>query len=275
LRAIFGEKAREVKDSSLRLPHGEHGKVVDVKVFTRDEHRDLPAGVEKMVRVSVAQRRKLTEGDKMAGRHGNKGVISRVVPVEDMPFMPDGTPIDLILNPLGVPGRMNIGQILETHLGLAANQLGFRAITPVFDGADENEIEAELARAWLSEQAWKEATVRAWQWLKDQEYPQDDLTDDAEARLLYVSAWLEEKIMTRAVSLDEVYAHRAVLRVWLRKRTLPRTISHLLKPTSARSPTEARATARRSPPVCGCGWKSAASRPATWGMKRSASVQSR
>ena len=193
LRAIFGEKAREVKDSSLRLPHGEHGKVVDVKVFTRDEHRDLPAGVEKMVRVSVAQRRKLTEGDKMAGRHGNKGVISRVVPVEDMPFMPDGTPIDLILNPLGVPGRMNIGQILETHLGLAANQLGFRAITPVFDGADENEIEAELARAWLVEQAWKEATQRAWQWLKEQEYPQEDLTDDAEARLMYISAWLEGK----------------------------------------------------------------------------------
>ncbi len=221
LRAIFGEKAREVKDSSLRLPHGEHGKVVDVKVFTRDEHRDLPAGVEKMVRVSVAQRRKLTEGDKMAGRHGNKGVISRVVPVEDMPFLPDGTPIDLILNPLGVPGRMNIGQILETHLGLAANQLGFRAITPVFDGADENEIEAELARAWLSEQAWKEATVRAWQWLKDQEYPQDDLTDDDEARLMYVSAWLEDKDYDlEQLALDEVYARRVVLREWLREKSL-------------------------------------------------------
>ena len=149
LRAIFGEKAREVKDSSLRLPHGEKGKVIDVKIFTRDEHRDLPAGVDKMVRVSVAQRRKLTEGDKMAGRHGNKGVISRVVPVADMPFLEDGTPIDIILNPLGVPGRMNIGQILETHLGWAADRLGFRAVTPVFDGAHEDEIEAELARAWL------------------------------------------------------------------------------------------------------------------------------
>ena len=138
LRAIFGEKAREVKDSSLRLPHGEHGKVVDVKIFTRDEYRDLPAGVDKMVRVSVAQKRKLTEGDKMAGRHGNKGVISKVVPVEDMPFLEDGTPVDIILNPLGVPGRMNIGQILETHLGWAADRLGFRAITPVFDGADED-----------------------------------------------------------------------------------------------------------------------------------------
>ena len=175
MRAIFGEKAREVKDSSLRLPHGEHGKVVDVKVFTRDEHRDLPAGVDKMVRVSVAQRRKLTEGDKMAGRHGNKGVISKVVPVEDMPFLPDGTPIDLILNPLGVPGRMNIGQILETHLGWAANRLGFRAITPVFDGADEQEIEAELARAWLIDHAWAEATASAWKWLKEQEYPEEEL----------------------------------------------------------------------------------------------------
>ena len=113
LRAIFGEKAREVKDSSLRLPHGEKGKVVGVRVFTREEHSDLKAGVDKMVRVSVAQRRKLTAGDKMAGRHGNKGVISRVVPAEDMPFLEDGTPVDIILNPLGVPGRMNIGQILS------------------------------------------------------------------------------------------------------------------------------------------------------------------
>ena len=125
LRAIFGEKAREVQDSSLRLPHGEEGKVVDVRVFTRDEHRDLPAGVEKLVRVSVAQRRKITEGDKMAGRHGNKGVISQVVPIEDMPFLEDGTPVEIILNPLGVPGRMNVGQILETHLGWAADRLGF------------------------------------------------------------------------------------------------------------------------------------------------------
>jgi len=142
LRAIFGEKAREVKDSSLRLPHGEYGKVVDIKEFSRDAHRDLPAGVERMVRVSVAQRREIMEGDKMAGRHGNKGVISRIVPVEDMPFLPDGTPVDIILNPLGVPARMNIGQILETHLGWAADRLGFRAETPVFDGATEGEIEA-------------------------------------------------------------------------------------------------------------------------------------
>ncbi len=159
LRAIFGEKAREVKDSSLRLPHGERGKVVDVKIFDRDEHRDLAAGVEKIVRVAVAQRRRLTEGDKMAGRHGNKGVISKVVPVEDMPFLPDGTPVDIILNPLGVPGRMNIGQILEAHLGWAAWRLGFMAETPVFDGAKEDEIEAELARAWLIDRAWQASTA--------------------------------------------------------------------------------------------------------------------
>ena len=145
LRAIFGEKSRDVKDTSLRMPHGERGKVVDVKVFTREDNTDLSAGVDKMVRVSVAQRRKITAGDKMAGRHGNKGVVSRVVPVEDMPYLDDGNPVDIILNPLGVPGRMNIGQVLETHLGWASKQMGFRTITPVFDGADEKEIEAELS----------------------------------------------------------------------------------------------------------------------------------
>ncbi len=145
LRAIFGEKSRDVKDTSLRMPHGERGKVVDVKVFTREDNSDLSAGVDMMVRVSVAQRRKITAGDKMAGRHGNKGVVSKVVPVEDMPFLEDGTPVDIILNPLGVPGRMNIGQVLEVHLGWAAKRLGFRAMTPVFDGATEEQIEAELA----------------------------------------------------------------------------------------------------------------------------------
>src|SRR5690606_6003514 len=162
LRAIFGEKAREVKDSSLRLPHGEKGKVVDVKTFTREEHPELPAGVEKMVRVSVAQKRKLTVGDKMAGRHGNKGVISKIVPIEDMPYLADGRPCEIILNPLGVPGRMNIGQVLEIHLGWAADRLGFRAITPVFDGAKEWEIQAELGRAWMIDQAWSEVTDRDW-----------------------------------------------------------------------------------------------------------------
>ncbi len=216
LRAIFGEKAREVKDSSLRLPHGEHGKVVDVKVFTRDEHRDLAAGVDKMVRVSVAQKRKLTEGDKMAGRHGNKGVISKVVPIEDMPFLADGTPIDIILSPLGVPGRMNIGQILEVHLGWAANRLGFRAMTPVFDGADEQEIEAELARAWLIDRAWADATRRAWQWLLDGDVDTEGLQDDAQARLLYLTARVEDQAYDiERLRLDEVYARRVFLRQWL------------------------------------------------------------
>ncbi|MCY3778739.1 MAG: DNA-directed RNA polymerase subunit beta [Chloroflexi bacterium] len=162
LRAIFGEQAREVKDSSLRLPHGDRGKVIDVKVFTRDEHPDLPAGVEKMVRVSVAQRRKLTVGDKMAGRHGNKGVISKIVSVEDMPYIEGGLPVEIILNPLGVPSRMNIGQILELHLGWAADRMGFRAITPVFDGVMENEIQAELGRAWMIDWAWRLTTEGAW-----------------------------------------------------------------------------------------------------------------
>ncbi len=216
LRAIFGEKAREVKDSSLRLPHGEYGKVVDIKEFSRDEHRDLPAGVERMVRVSVAQRRKLMEGDKMAGRHGNKGVISRIVPVEDMPFLPDGTSVDIILNPLGVPSRMNIGQILETHLGWAAERLGFRAETPVFDGARESEIEAELARAWLADRAWEKASRRAWDWATKQGYSEADVQDDDEVRALYLAEWLGERGYDpeRAYS-DLGYARQAVLREWL------------------------------------------------------------
>ena len=219
LRAIFGEKAREVKDSSLRLPHGERGKVVDVKVFDRDEHNDLPAGVEKIVRVSVAQRRRLTEGDKMAGRHGNKGVISKVVPVEDMPFLPDGTPVDIILNPLGVPGRMNIGQILEAHLGWAARQLGFKAETPVFDGAKEEEIEAELARAWLIDRAWQVATERAWESMRRQGIPESDLRDDSDALLIYLIDWLEPLgYDPEQIFRDRTYARYSVLREWLKER---------------------------------------------------------
>ncbi|TMD60672.1 MAG: DNA-directed RNA polymerase subunit beta [Chloroflexi bacterium] len=151
LRAIFGEKAREVKDTSLRVPHGERGKVVEVKVFSRDVGDELPPGVNQLVRVSIAQKRKIGAGDKMAGRHGNKGVISRVLPIADMPFLPDGTPVDIILNPLGVPHRMNIGQIMETHLGWAAEKLGFKIATPVFDGASEEDIEEFLRRANLPE----------------------------------------------------------------------------------------------------------------------------
>jgi len=151
LRAIFGEKAREVKDTSLRVPHGERGKIVNVQVFERDSDAELPAGVNKMVRVSIAQKRKISAGDKMAGRHGNKGVVSRILPQEDMPFLPDGRPVDIILNPLGVPSRMNVGQILETHLGWAADQIGVKFATPVFDGATEADIRDQLRRAGLPE----------------------------------------------------------------------------------------------------------------------------
>jgi DNA-directed RNA polymerase subunit beta len=217
LRAIFGEKAREVKDSSLRLPHGERGKVVDVRVFTRDEHNELPAGVDKLVRVSIAQQRKVTEGDKMAGRHGNKGVISKVVPVEDMPYLEDGTPVDIILNPLGVPARMNIGQILETHLGWAADRLGFKVVSPVFDGADEAEISAELARAWLIDKAWHDVTEKAWEWLRAQEYNLDDLNDDDEARTLYLQQTLKDA-ERRKLANDRVYARRQVLKHWLKEK---------------------------------------------------------
>ena len=140
LRAIFGEKAREVRDTSLRVPHGESGIVVDVRVFSHEQGDELPAGVNKVVRVYIAQKRKISVGDKMAGRHGNKGVVSRILPPEDMPFLPDGTPLDIVLNPLGVPSRMNIGQVLEVHLGLAARKLGWKIMTPVFDGATEKDI---------------------------------------------------------------------------------------------------------------------------------------
>ncbi|MBN1995435.1 MAG: DNA-directed RNA polymerase subunit beta [Anaerolineae bacterium] len=218
LRAIFGEKAREVKDSSLRLPPGEKGIVVDVKEFSREEHRDLPTGVDRMVRVMVAQRRQITEGDKMAGRHGNKGVISKVVPVEDMPYLEDGTPVQIILNPLGVPARMNIGQILETHLGWAADRLGFRAISAVFDGAHEDEIAAELARAWLIDHAWEETTDKAWLWIAEQGYTEEELEDEDEARLLYLIEWLGEKgYDVEQLATDQIYARRAVLSEWLKE----------------------------------------------------------
>ena len=147
LRAIFGEKAREVRDTSLRVPHGEGGVIVDVKVFTRENKDELSPGVNELVRVYIAQKRKISVGDKMAGRHGNKGVISRILPEEDMPFLPDGTPLQIVLNPLGVPSRMNIGQVLELHLGMAAKTLGWHIATPVFDGASEQDIKDLLVKA--------------------------------------------------------------------------------------------------------------------------------
>jgi DNA-directed RNA polymerase subunit beta len=226
LRAIFGEKSRDVKDTSLRMPHGERGKVVDVRVFTREDNADLSAGVDMMVRVSVAQRRKITAGDKMAGRHGNKGVVSRVVSVEDMPFLEDGTPVDVILNPLGVPGRMNIGQVLEVHLGWAAKRLGYRAITPVFDGAKEEEIEAELARAWLVDEAWRETVATAWEWLKDQEYDPETIRDDDEVRRLYLEEWLGSRgYDVYQIVSDQDYARRSTAYEWLKdKGYAPETI---------------------------------------------------
>jgi len=153
LRAIFGEKARDVKDTSLRVPHGERGKIIDVKILSREQKDELPPGVNTLVRVWIAQTRKISAGDKMAGRHGNKGVISRVLPAADMPYLADGTPMDIILNPIGVPSRMNLGQLLETHLGMAAHSMGMRVMTPVFDGAEDRAIEDGLARAWMFRQS--------------------------------------------------------------------------------------------------------------------------
>ena len=147
LRAIFGEMARDVKDSSLRVRHGQYGKVINVRRISRKDLKprkrggiNLPAGVQDLVRVWIAEKRKITEGDKLAGRHGNKGVISRIVAEEEMPFLPDGTPVDIVLNPLGVPSRMNVGQVLETHLGWACKHLGMHAATPIFDGISEEKI---------------------------------------------------------------------------------------------------------------------------------------
>jgi len=168
------------------------------------------------VRVSVAQRRKITAGDKMAGRHGNKGVVSRVVQVEDMPFLDDGTPVDIILNPTGVPGRMNLGQVLEVHLGWAAKKLGFRAITPVFDGAKEEEIEAELARAWIVDYTWKDTGEKAWAWIKEQEYAPENIEDDDEVRRLYLEQWLGERDYDVYRFNEPDYARRATAVEWLR-----------------------------------------------------------
>ena len=203
LRAIFGEKAREVKDTSLRVPHGEWGKVINVKVFSGDE---LPAGVNQWVQVWVAQKRKISVGDKLAGRHGNKGVISIVAPAEDMPFLPDGTPVDIILNPIGVPSRMNIGQVLETHLGWAAQMLGFKVLTPVFGGYNDIAIEDSLARAWLAQKAGavnlesgdgdptgQLELVKVW--LENQGFDNDRVFSDdypGEAKEVCLRLWLEE-----------------------------------------------------------------------------------
>ncbi len=206
LRAIFGEKARDVKDTSLRVPHGQHGKVINVRVMTKENGDELPPGVMKMVRVWVAHTRKITQGDKMAGRHGNKGVVAKILPREDMPFLPDGTPLDIILNPIGVPSRMNLGQLLETHLGAAANTLGFNARTPVFDGAQEVVIEDQLARAWFVQ----ESNAIAQRDIDERQIDWDS-----------VDAWLSERGYDRERLWSDAPTNRGVareacLRIWLR-----------------------------------------------------------
>jgi DNA-directed RNA polymerase subunit beta len=219
LRAIFGEKAREVKDTSLRVPHGEWGKIINVRVFSREDNDELPVRVNKWVQVWVAQQRKITAGDKLAGRHGNKGVISIVAPVEDMPFLPDGTPVDIILNPIGVPSRMNIGQVLETHLGWAAQQLDFKVITPVFDGASDLAIEDALARLWITKKASngskgasanapQEKIARAKEWVKGKGFDGESVFDDeleGEAKEVCLRLWLEElRVKSRKLNKDEL-----------------------------------------------------------------------
>ncbi len=219
LRAIFGEKAREVKDTSLRVPHGEWGKIINVRVFSREDNDELPVRVNKWVQVWVAQQRKITAGDKLAGRHGNKGVISIVAPVEDMPFLPDGTPVDIILNPIGVPSRMNIGQVLETHLGWAAQQLDFKVITPVFDGASDLAIEDALARLWITKKAsngskgasvnaHQEKIARAKEWVKGKGFDGESVFDDeleGEAKEVCLRLWLEElRVKSRKLNKDEL-----------------------------------------------------------------------
>ncbi|MCZ6614622.1 MAG: DNA-directed RNA polymerase subunit beta, partial [Chloroflexi bacterium] len=206
LRAIFGEKARDVKDTSLRVPHGERGKVIDVKILTQENKDQLPPGVMRLVRVWIAQTRKIAEGDKMAGRHGNKGVISRILPMEDMPFLSDGTPVDIILNPIGVPSRMNLGQVLETHLGQAAHTLNLSVATPVFDGAQDKLIEDALARAWFVEHSGANGTngngqngtvntERLQEWLGERGYDSAELFDQGlvgKATEACLRIWLQE-----------------------------------------------------------------------------------
>ena len=190
LRAIFGEKAREVRDTSLRVPHGAGGIIVDVKIYTRENGDDVGPGVNQLVRVYIAQKRKISVGDKMAGRHGNKGVVSRVLPVEDMPFLPNGRPLDIVLNPLGVPSRMNIGQVLEIHLSLAAKALGFNVSTPVFDGADENDIQdtLELANDYVN-----------MEWDAFQEKYKDILRPDA---MEYLGEHLDHRALWKGVPIS-------------------------------------------------------------------------
>ena len=217
LRAIFGEKARDVKDTSLRVPHGEHGKVINVKVLSKVNGDELSPGVNRMVRLWIAQTRKVAVGDKMAGRHGNKGVIARILPEEDMPFLPDGTPVDIILNPIGVPARMNLGQVLETHLGMAASTLGFKAVTPVFDSTPDVAIEDALGQAWMihrsgaiDSKASDDGTPHfdldvTRRWLAERGYNPDRVfskENPGEAREACLRIWFQEEVGRNSADLS-------------------------------------------------------------------------
>jgi len=234
LRAIFGEKAREVKDTSLRVPHGEWGKVINVRVFSRENGDDLPAGVNQWVQVWIAQKRRVSVGDKLAGRHGNKGVISLIAPAEDMPFLPDGTPVDIILNPIGVPSRMNLGQVLETHLGWAAEMMGMKVLTPVFDGASDAAIEDALARAWLARKAGAiqldpandHPTLqpeKAKEWLASQGYDGEKIFSDdypGQAKEACLRLWLEERGIA-SKKLDRAQIDQEVDKIRLERKLVP------------------------------------------------------
>jgi len=237
LRAIFGEKSRDVKDTSLRVPHGERGKVIDVKVLNRANRDDLSPGVNEAVRVWIAQTRKISVGDKMAGRHGNKGVIARILPEEDMPFLADGTPVDIILNPIGVPSRMNLGQVLETHLGWAAKGLNFRANTPVFDGAGDEAIEDALARVWFTQQAGAVDTgpmdgshtidfPKVQRWLAERGYDAQRLFDDrteGEAREACLRLWLVGAASGETSQMPFEELQQLALKIHREQRTAPFT----------------------------------------------------
>ncbi len=241
LRAIFGEKAREVKDTSKRVPQGEWGKVINVKEFSRDSKDDLPAGVNKWVQVWVAQRRAVSVGDKLSGRHGNKGVIALIAPAEDMPFLEDGTPIDIILNPIGVPSRMNLGQVLETHLGWAAQTLGFKALSPVFDGADHTVIQDALARAWLAQKAGavsldpgnENSTVQlelAEAWVNSHGYDGERAFSDdfrGEAKEVCLRLWLED-IGIASRDLDPQELEQTVKKVTAERNLPPPTFGKVV-----------------------------------------------
>ncbi len=232
LRAIFGEKSRDVKDTSLRVPHGERGKVIDVRVLNRSNRDDLSPGVNEAVRVWIAQTRKISVGDKMAGRHGNKGVVARILPEEDMPFLEDGTPVDIILNPIGVPSRMNLGQVLETHLGWAAQKLNVRANTPVFDGANDSSIEDALARVWFLQQAGAIDGAptegapavnldKVFSWLEERGLDGRRIFDDSidgEAREACLRVWLKEVAEVDPEGMDIPSMHQTALRIHREQR---------------------------------------------------------